>query len=70
MTPDGGTGAALGVTGAEGADSGLEPLPLNAATVTVYVTPFVSPVITQSRAPPGSTNHVQELPPGEAVAVY
>jgi hypothetical protein len=47
-------------------DCGLDPAPLLATTVTVYVVPLVSPVISQNAV--GAAT-VQERPPGLAVAV-
>ncbi len=44
-TPWGGMGC--GLTGAEGAEDAPGPLALEATTVKVYVTPFVSPLTSQ-----------------------
>lgn len=66
----GGSGLSRGTTGSEPALGAPDPAELEATTVTVYATPFDSPVIVQPRgADIGATDEERQLrPPGAAVA--
>jgi len=68
LTPIGGPGTVIGVTGVtlfDGADDGPVPAAFVAVTVKVYGVPFVSPVTVS-----GLDGPVAECPPGFDVTVY
>src|SRR4051794_11212433 len=81
VTPVGGSGRPAGVTGADGADSGLAPTPFSARTWNVYAVPLVRlvtfcvvapaamPVMVRTTVPPRSTSSSWLVMAGTPMAV-